>query len=156
MPGAFGQNGGSIKLVNDSYVLGLWPRAVRGNRAASACMAPSQRSVDGPRVRHRALGRVSSRWSPFPPIQTVTSKLSLTTVTRYNINALYLEEPEDPPRAREAAHANHDAGGSGGRRRPRLPRMQQRAPRACLDAPRASPRLLRPRAHQSRHRGPPP
>src|SRR5207247_666395 len=92
---------------------------------------PADREIfDGPRFRHRALGRVSSRWSRFSPIQTVTSKLSLTTVTRYNINALYLEEPEDPPRAREVAHANYDAGGSGGRRRPGLSRMQQRAPRA--------------------------
>src|SRR5437879_5776302 len=95
MPGAFGrQNGGSIKLVNGSYVLGLGRRPIRGNPSANAWMGAGQRSIHGPRVRHRALGRVSSRWSPFPPIQTVTSKLSLSTVTRYNINALYLGDPK--------------------------------------------------------------
>src|SRR5439155_20756251 len=101
-----------------------------GTLSTDARTEAGTQSVHGRQFRHRALGRVSSRWSPFPPIPTVTSKLSLTKVTRYNINALYLEEPEDPPRAREAAHANHDAGGSGGRRRPGLSRMQQRAPRA--------------------------
>src|SRR6266480_856290 len=130
MPGAFGQNGGSIKLVNGFVRTRVRARAGRGNPSANAGMGAGPRSVHGLPVRHRALGRVSSRRSPFPPIQTVTSKLSPSTVTRYNINALYLGEPEDPPRAREVAHANHDAGGSGGRRRPGLSRMQQRAPRA--------------------------
>src|SRR5436189_6259035 len=106
------------------------PKPHAGTLSTNARTEAGPRSVHGPRFRHRALGRVSSRWSRFSPIQTVTSKLSLTTVTRYNINALYLEEPEDPPRAREVAHANYDAGGSGGRRRPGLSRMQQRAPRA--------------------------
>src|SRR5207302_8054650 len=129
MPGAFGQNGGSIKLVNDAYVLGLG----RGPYAK-----PSGQRPDSARLAVRPWPTGPSPGirtclvpgSPFPPIQTVTSKLSLSTVTRYNINALYLGEPEDPPRAREVAHANHDAGGSGGRRRPGLSRMQQRAPRA--------------------------
>src|SRR5207302_8885943 len=89
MPGAFGQNGGSIKLVNDAYVLGLG----RGPYAKPSGQRPDSAR---PAVRPWPTGPSPGiktclvPGSPFPPIQTVTSKLSLSTVTRYNINALYL------------------------------------------------------------------
>src|SRR5438309_1016575 len=89
MPGAFGQNGGSIKLVNDAYVLGLGrgPYAKPSGQRPDSARPAVRPWPTGPSPGIRTCLVLGS---PFPPIQTVTSKLSLSTVTRYNINALYL------------------------------------------------------------------